>query len=84
MGIFLSWADLAHSEVSFWGACWVIRGWVWELSLAGLIWPIVLAMFVRSHRSLHSLALQRFAMLCLFCSIAPFIGSLAHFAHSHI
>ena len=38
-----------------------------------------LATFVRSHRSLRSLALQRFASLR---SLTPFTGSLTHFAHS--
>ena len=26
---------------AYWGGCWVVRGWVWEFSLAGLIWLIV-------------------------------------------
>ena len=38
-----------------------------------------LATFIRSHRSL---ALQRYALLRLLCSLAPFIGSLTQFAHS--
>ena len=41
-----------------------------------------LATFVRSHRSLRSLALQRSASLCSLRSLAPFTGSLTHFAHS--
>ena len=44
-----------------------------------------LAMFVRSHRSLRSLAPQRYATLCyarFACLLAPFMGSLTHFGHS--
>ena len=41
-----------------------------------------LATFVRLHRSLRSLAPQRFASLCSLRSLAPFTGSLTHFAHS--
>merc|ERR1712074_411491 len=41
-----------------------------------------LVTFVRSHRSLRSLAPQRSASLCLLCSLTPFTGSLTHFAHS--
>ena len=41
-----------------------------------------LATFVRSHRSLRSLAPQRFASLRTLCSLAMFTGSLTHFAHS--
>ena len=42
----------------------------------------LLAMFVRSHRSLRSLAPQHFASLRSLRSLAPFTGSLTHFAHS--
>ena len=41
-----------------------------------------LATFVRSHRSLRSLAPQRSASLRSLRSLAPFTGSLTHFAHS--
>merc|ERR1712074_314695 len=41
-----------------------------------------LATFVRSHRSLRSLAPQRSASLRTLRSLAPFTGSLTHFAHS--
>ena len=41
-----------------------------------------LATFVRSHRSLRSLATQRSASLRSLRSLAPFTGSLTHFAHS--
>ena len=40
------------------------------------------ATFVRSHRSLRSLAPQRSALLHSLCSLAPFTGSLTHFAPS--
>ena len=41
-----------------------------------------LATFVRSHRSLRSLAPQRSASLRSLRLLAPFTGSLTHFAHS--
>ena len=41
-----------------------------------------LATFVRSHRSLRSLAPQRSALLRSLRSLTPFTGSLTHFAHS--
>ena len=41
-----------------------------------------LATFVRSHHSLRSLAPQRSASFRLLRSLAPFMGSLTHFAHS--
>ena len=43
-------------------------------------WSLVT--FVRSHRSLCSLALQHSALLHSHCLLAPFTGSLTHFAHS--
>ena len=41
-----------------------------------------LATFVRLLRSFRSLAPQRSASLRWLCSLAPFTGSLTHFAHS--